>query len=252
MNIRQSELLFGYRVSPLLLAGLVAACGTATPVIGTASCGVSMPQEGSLTSRRNLRLGAPVLFDDGVGISSGRCFPLFDGSRLVTWLHAYHQAEHRLFVQRCEEAAVGEGVSGSRSGAIAETYVELTFDQGRTDFGELPTPSWSEFSNPSFCGTRMAYWGVRFDGNEPLTVQAIVFDLATGRVVKQAVLGQILPESDSRDFFVRPRWSVDGASVSFCGRPGGAGAPPLPDHRVDLVEHATAPSVSESMISECR
>jgi hypothetical protein len=205
-------------IAVVVAAGLALSCVISPYVAAADRCDTAVLRQGTVPVHRNLRLGAPVLFDDGVGINSGQCFPLFEGARLLTWLNMYHQIGDRLFVLRCEETAAEGAEPGSRSGAVAEEYVELAFNRGVPVFTKLRTPSWSELSNPAFCGAWMAYWGVAPRADGAISVSAIVVDLGTGRVVKEVQLGQIVPESDSRDFFERPRWSADGMSVSFCGR----------------------------------
>jgi hypothetical protein len=227
------------RVGPMALAAaIVAACGTQPPAasadIGT--CGTDELHTGPLDAKHHLRLGTPALFDDGVGIESGTCFPLFNGDRLVTWLHAYHQfGVNRYVLQRCEETSAESVAPGSRNGAIAEEYDELTFDAaGHPVFAGLSAPSWSGFSNPAFCGAHVAYWGMTFDESRPARVDAILFDLATNRVVRREPLGAVDVESDSREYLQRPRWSSDARSVSFCSRTSGSAENGVGSRRLEL------------------
>lgn len=184
-------------------------------------CGASELRAGPILGlTHELRLGAPVLFDDGVGINSGLCFPLSDGDEFISWVHALHKAGPRLYLQRCEELTMVKGISpDSRGGAIAEQYVRVEFDtEERPVFTELSAPAWSGYANPAFCGTRIAYWGLHFRNGQSAQVDAIVMDLTDRHVVRQVVLGSAVLESDSRDFFERPRWNANGKAVSFCGR----------------------------------
>jgi hypothetical protein len=180
-------------------------------------CGVGVLREGAIPSGR-LRLGPPSEFDDGVGINAGRCFPLYDGGRLVTWLNSYHLAKTRLLVRRCVEGTAGAPAvtTGGRPGWVEDGFVELRFDgRGRAQFLKFEPPLWSEFSSPSFCGARVAYWGTESRADGRVGVHAVLFDLGSMRVLRRAFLGHTPLESDSRDFFTPPRWNAGARSVAF-------------------------------------
>jgi hypothetical protein len=166
------------------------------------------------------------MFDDGVGINSGRCSPLYSGSRFVAWVHAYHRVDSRFFVQRCDEAAPTEDTPvGVKNGSVSDDFVELSFDAGRNPaFSALNVPMWSQFANPVFCGPYMAYWGLEEGEDSQAKIHAVVFDLNRGLIVRRAYLGARPLESDSRDFFERPTWNQNQSTleVFFCGRSGNA------------------------------
>ncbi|HJR08127.1 MAG TPA: hypothetical protein VJ842_12775 [Pyrinomonadaceae bacterium] len=82
-------------------------------------------------------------------------------------------------------------------------------------FNELTPPLWSMFSNPSFCGTSVAYWGTELTEKAPAKVYAVILDLKTRQVVRKEFLGTVEIESDSRSFFPPPRWDASGATVAF-------------------------------------
>lgn len=221
----------------LLLAGVgITASGAAmSDAPSPSQCAVGVLREGVLPGNVNLRLGEPVEFDDGVGIASGRCAALFDGNQLLAWIHAYHQAGSRLFVQTCEKIADdGLIAPGSVSGAVSEEYVELVSTGGRPQLRALPAPMWSMFANPVFCRSHMAYWGTEFPPNQPMIVHALVYDLIGERVVKDRILGSILPRSDSRGFFERPRWSADARTVVFPEREDANGDSHIEGHQFEL------------------
>lgn len=204
-------------------------------------CGIAPLRGSVLPGIPNLRLGEPVAFDDGVGIDAGLCARLSDGNQFVTWVHAYHQVGSRLFVQRCETTEPSTQTdSESVSGAVSEDYVELVLKGAQAEFRALPAPMWSAFSNPSFCRSHMAYWATEFPDNQPMVVHAVVYDLIGDRVVKDAIVGSTLPESDSRDFFEQPQWSTDARTVFFPGHENRAlaGNPPVESHQFDLEEPA--------------
>lgn len=182
-------------------------------------CGVAEPNEGPLPFNRKFRLGKPVDFDDGSGINGGLCFPLYEGSRLVTWLDSYHQSGTRVYFRRCiEDRSITKrseiGV-GNKSGYVEETYTELQPGNKNMKFVELRAPFWSDFASPSFCRLFVAYWGTKFKKERPAEVYAVVLNLKTKKVIKKIFLGATQIESDSRAYFPRPRWAPGGNEVRF-------------------------------------
>lgn len=181
-------------------------------------CATTALKEGPVAGREGLRLGKPVKFDDGMGISQGECFPLYSGDKLVTWLDSMHSAGSKLFFRRClEDASIADAPAGTKGGAIEDAYDELVASDGNGwfKFNDLTLPLWSVFSNPSFCESSVAYWGMELPAKEPAKVYAVILDLNIGQVVKKELLGTVEIESDSRSFFPPPRWDAAGATVAF-------------------------------------
>lgn len=181
-------------------------------------CATRALQEGQVSGREGLRLGKPMKFDDGVGISSGECFPLYSGDKLVTWLDSMHAVGSKLFVRRClEDASISDIPAGSKGGVIEDAYDELVATDGESEFkfNELTPPHWSRFSSPSFCEYSVAYWGTELTQKAPAKVYAVILDLNTGQVVRKELLGTVEIESDSRSFFPPPRWDASGKTVIF-------------------------------------
>jgi hypothetical protein len=195
-------------------------------------CDGSALREGPV-ARTELRLGPGVTFDDGVGINSGRCFPLHSGPTLIAWVHAYHRVGTRLFIQPCNEIVpADEIIPGTKSGGVADHFLELSFDSnGRASFSELDAPMWSQFANPAFCDSKMAYCGVEPQDHGPVKIHAVIFDLDRRTVVRQKLLGIRRLESDSRDLLARPKWSDSKLEVFFCEHnPEGSNASPAIDY----------------------
>lgn len=194
------------------------AAATATAASACRHCGEAVLREGRLFADGRLRLGKPAEFDDGVGISGGRCYPLYDGGELLAWLDAYHAVGPRTFLRRCvEDPSLKNVAPGSRGGYVGDAFDELRPGAGgrRAQFVKLEPPLWSEFANPAFCGEHLAYWGAEFSEGGPVKVFAVVYDLVAGAVVRREPVGTARPESDSRGFFTPPRWGDDGLSVTF-------------------------------------
>ncbi|HLL75013.1 MAG TPA: hypothetical protein VK421_07080 [Pyrinomonadaceae bacterium] len=202
-----------------LSASLLLQAAFAVPASGRAQkCGKTVPREGPVAGRGGLRLGNPVEFDDGVGISGGRCYPLYARGVFVAWVDSLHAAGPKLFVRRCvEESSITDVPAGARGGRVEVFYEEMVASgpAGEFRFDPLEPPLWEWFANPSFCGSSAAYWGVEVTQGAPTKVYAVVFDLAARRVVKREYLGAVLIESDSRGFFPAPAWRATGNSVTF-------------------------------------
>lgn len=188
----------------------------AAAVNGCAVCDGRTPEEGALSSK--LRLGKPVEFDDGVGINDGRCFPLYAGDKLLTWLYRYHQVGAQTYVLRCvENSSLAASTPASMGGYVASAYVELIWPRegGAATFNKLDLPLWSEYSNPAFCNSHVAYWGTEPGDEGQVKIYGILLDLNSKEVVKKEFLGTLKIESDSRSFFAAPKWEGDGQMVLF-------------------------------------
>ncbi|MBV9927831.1 MAG: hypothetical protein JOZ96_22620 [Acidobacteria bacterium] len=209
----------------LCVAALLLVCAQAGPTAALGrKCADSPLKEGAVAGRDDLRLGPPVVFDDGVGITTGRCHQLSAGGRALAWVIDVREAAGRLLVWRCvEDPAVTDVEPGARGGYFAEGYEELTSSGGTYSFKEVRLPLWGHFSNPSFCGAGLAYWGTEPARGGKVRAYAMLFDLGPMRLTGKRLAGTLAIESDSPDFFPPPRWSATGAAVTF-----DAGATPDP------------------------
>ncbi len=195
-------------------------------------CGNSVPKTGEMFGA--LRLGNPVEFDDGIGITGGKCFPLYAGQKLLTWLSTYQRVGARVFVQRCvENRSVTDVAPEHKGGFVEDEYEEMlsTGEEGAATFTRLDIPLWSEFSRPAFCNFHIAYWGIEPDSGGHFKVYAVVFDLNAGEVVRKELAGVTQIESDGRDFFPEPIWEADGQSVRFDNATPAEGTSKLRDGR---------------------
>ena len=202
-------------LSALLLFQIV----SAAPASGRArKCGKAALKEGPVAARGGLRLGRPVEFDDGVGISGGLCYPLYARGVFVAWVDSLHAAGSKLFVRGCvEDPSITDAPAGAKGGSVEEVYEEMAADGSpeRFRFQPLVPPLWSGFANASFCGRSVAYWGAEFAEGAPTKVYAMIFDLPTRRVVRKEYLGAVRIESDSRGFLPSPAWRAAGDGVTF-------------------------------------
>ena len=206
----------------LAFAALLLVCAQAGPVAALAQkrsaarCAETPLREGAVEGRKDLRLGPPAEFDDGVGIAAGLCHPLSAGGKLLAWVNDVRVAGGRLLVWRCtEDSSVTDVEPGARGGYVAEGYEELTARGGRHSFREVRLPLWGHFANHSFCGPAVAYWGTEPARGGATRVYAVLFDVGSMRLVRKRLAGTLIIESDSRGFFAPPRWSASGAAVTF-------------------------------------
>jgi hypothetical protein len=169
------------------------------------------------------RLGGSGLFERPSTLPENppvviRCFPLFAGpDALLAWLSAAVMSDGAVFVRRCiEDADPREGLeAGIRCGGEVLEWEKATLlgDEPALATRQLALPDWSFFSNPSFCGSSVAYWGMR--GTE-LLVQ--VYDLGERRVVASRPQGEIYLVADEFDALEAPVWVADCTRVSSAAR----------------------------------
>lgn len=173
--------------------------------------------EGLVSYRKGLRLGRPVEFDDNFGISSGRCYPLYVGNRFAAWVNELREAGSKILIRRCTEDTSGIDVeSGAKAGRVKDSYEEMTVRRDeKFAFRETQFTLWSEFANPKFCGSTVAYWGTESAPGAIAKVYAILFDADADRLIRKELVGATQIESDSRDFFAPPIWNASGTSALF-------------------------------------
>lgn len=174
-------------------------------------CANGTLKEGPVRFRKSLRLGRPAEFDDGLGISIGRCYPLYVRNKLVIWVNEMHAVGSKILVRHCtEDASVTDVEAGARGGHISDDYGEIAVvsEKGKLIYKEVSLPLWSVFANPAFCGSTVAYWGVEGATNSAKNIYAVLFDLNEGKVLEKQFVGAVQIESDSRSFFSQPAWKV--------------------------------------------
>lgn len=232
------------RISTSLVIGLVAVLVSVASSCGRGGAGAEMLQCSSGASAptsaptpqlvlatgpfpriEDARLGVPIKFENEVDTTS--CFPLLVSDIVVAWLAHAHVAAGELLVNRCVEYDPSiEQTAGNRHGGALEVWerVRLSADKLSLVTTPLGAIEWGLFSNPSFCGTRVAYWGLQKDGR----LSARIFDVTSSKEVASRSIGTVMLETDARDAFARPRWNAQCSSASFSAEPFVRGTWTLP------------------------
>lgn len=232
------------RISASLVIGLVAVLVTVVSSCGRGGAGAEMIQSSSSASTptsapapqlvlargsflpiEGARLGVPIKFENEVDATS--CFPLLVTDIVVAWLASAHVAGGELLVNRCVEFDPSiEQTAGNRHGAALEVWerARLSTDRASLVTTPLGATEWGLFANPSLCGTRIAYWGLRKDGR----LNARIFDVTASKEVASRSIGTVMLETDARDAFARPRWNAQCSSASFSAEPFVRGTWTLP------------------------
>jgi hypothetical protein len=162
------------------------------------------------------RLGTPVIFENEIDIHS--CLPLIVDSRTVAWITRAYEVKNRLFVRRCEPSTSAELVAtGHRAGGANDVWERASVDARRhIRFSKLRLPAWSFMSNPTFCDSYIAYWGLHGGANE-LTVS--IYNLVTDTPVASRVVGPVSLETDDEAYLPAPIWDGNCSTALFDGRP---------------------------------
>jgi hypothetical protein len=166
------------------------------------------------------RIGEPEIFmqasaemADEVPPIETRCFPWLDaGGEVLAWVTSATEVGGRALVRQCVDGpAPRTGLPGGvRRGGAAFEWETAALGAGGLVTAPLGLPDWSFFSNPAFCGSRVAYWAVQ-DG----VLASQVYDLEARRVLVSQMRGRIDLRADAADTLDAPRWRADCAETRF-------------------------------------
>src|SRR3954469_16241576 len=147
------------------------------------------------------RLGTPVIFVNEIDVHS--CLPLIVDSKTITWITRAYEVKNRVFVRRCEPSTSAELLAaGNRAGEANDTWERASVDARRhIRFSKLRLPGWSFMSNPTFCDSYIAYWGLHGAAND-LTVS--IYNLVTDTPVASRVVGPVSLETDNEAYLPEP------------------------------------------------
>jgi len=142
------------------------------------------------------------------------CRPLSIDGRIWGWVGDKVQSLGRLYFLKCREDRPSHPTSINperRPGGIGSWHM---FRPGQDQKPvQLKLPQLSYFSNPSFCGAKVAYWG--HTEQHPLIFSAMIADADNGKVPQERRLGNIVFETDYAYFLKQPQWDDDCTEATF-------------------------------------
>ncbi len=150
------------------------------------------------------RIGSVLEFENE--ITTSRCYPVVDKNGVIDlWVSEYHTAESRVLVRRCVEfePRKGHDASEKRHGDSGPDWEELTVSErdGTLLASDLSLPAFQYFSNPGFCGTKVAYWIQ--DANR---WSVRLYDLKSNSTLRTEFIREEVTETDNPNHFERPQW----------------------------------------------
>jgi hypothetical protein len=170
---------------------------------------------GPFSAITDAQLGKSVNFENEINTHS--CLPLLIGGKTVAWLERAYTIANRLFVRRCTASGSSDLVArGNRAGGANSSWDRAAFDVRRgVRFSPLSLPRWSFMSNPTFCNSYIAYWGLQGGANR---LTPIVYDLIARVQVASRTLGPVPLETDDEAYLPPPTWDASCSIASFDGR----------------------------------
>ena len=118
------------------------------------------------------------------------------------WYHVSFAAAGYEILLECEEGPDG-------TGSLKSTW--LVVGPKLSEPKELHLPGLGYFSNPSVCGTRVAYW--RWLEND--TLSGVIAELDRGEILAEEDLGIVPIETDFRFHYALPVWKESCRIVEF-------------------------------------
>jgi hypothetical protein len=104
----------------------------------------------------------------------------------------------------------GAAREGAIYGGVDSGWYELRKSK-RLKPQKLILPKMDNFSNPSYCGSYIAYWGT----GRNHSYYAMVYHLGKRILLKDKLVGRSILETDDMYVLNSPNWSKDCSSVIF-------------------------------------
>jgi hypothetical protein len=168
----------------------------------------------------DLSLGEAQEFSNGP--EAFLCRPINWRGKTLAWVHAPFRNGKQIIATRCErnESQAFNAVTG----AMIESYDDLDTQESilewdatskKISFNNVTLPLRHMFSNPTYCGSLVAYWGIqRKDSLNQ--VYAVVYDVATQRIRAKEEVGSIVAfQTDASGYLPQASWSSKGEKVDF-------------------------------------
>ena len=157
------------------------------------------------------QLSEKTLFENQ--IDGHDCEKLTVENQFVGWVNGLAEVGTLLVFRMCikgEPPYEGAAPEGAVYGGVDSGWYELKKGK-RLQPQKLILPKMNDFSNPSYCGSYIAYWGA--GGNH--SYYAMVYDLGKRILLKEKLVGRAVLETDYMYVLNPPVWSKDCSSVIF-------------------------------------
>jgi hypothetical protein len=168
---------------------------------------------GAVTAEERWRyqLSDKAIFENE--IDSHNCEKLTVDNQFVGWVNGLAEVGTSLIFRLCiKEELPYEGAAseGAIYGGVDSGWYELRKTK-RLKPEKLILPKMNDFSNPSYCGSYIAYWGA--GGNH--SYYAMVYHFGKRILLKDHLVGRSILETDNMYVLNPPKWSKDCTSVIF-------------------------------------
>ena len=157
------------------------------------------------------QLSEKTLFDNQ--IDGHDCEKLTVDDQFIAWVTGLSEVGSSLIFRICTKAEPpyeGAAPEGAIYGGVASGWYELK-KSTHLQPKKLILPKMNDFSNPSYCGSYIAYWGT----GAKHTYYAMVYDLRKRILLKEKLVGYAVLETDYMYVLNPPAWSRDCSSVIF-------------------------------------
>ena len=157
------------------------------------------------------QLSEKTLFENQ--IDGHDCEKLTVENQFVGWVNGLAEVGSSLIFRMCtkgEPPYEGAAPEGGIYGGVDSGWYELRKSK-RLQPQKLVLSKMNDFSNPSYCGSYIAYWGA--GGNH--SYYAMVYHLGKRILLKEKLVGRSILETDYMYVLNPPEWSKDCSSVIF-------------------------------------
>ncbi|MBM4253739.1 MAG: hypothetical protein FJ146_17360 [Deltaproteobacteria bacterium] len=181
---------------------------------------VKTPSDRAFLGVADLSLGEPQEFSNGP--EGFLCRPIIWQSKTLAWVHAVFLNGHQVLGTRCERN--DSQAFNAVTGAMIESYDALDSHESilgwdasnkKVTFKKVQLPLRHLFSNPSYCGPLVAYWGIQKDGKQNI-IYAVVYDTVTQKIRAKEEVGRATSfQTDASGYLPPAAWSSGGDKVDF-------------------------------------
>jgi hypothetical protein len=157
------------------------------------------------------QLSEKTLFENQ--IDGHDCEKLTVENQFIVWVNGLSEVEPSLVFRICTKGKPpyeGAAPEGAIYGGVESGWYELKKGK-RLQPQKLVLPKMNDFSNPSYCGSYIAYWGA--GGNH--SYYAMVYDLGKRILLEEKLVGRSILETDYMYVLNPAEWSKDCSSAIF-------------------------------------